>query len=358
VIRVLVVEDSPVAGEMIRHILETEPRISVIGVAANGREAIEAVGRDKPDLITMDINMPVLDGFEATRIIMETDPLPIVIVTGSSDVKEVETSFRAIEAGALAVLQKPLGIGHPDYASCARELITTVRVMSEVRVVKRWPKGRSCHIAGRQALQPGVSLNPDEPLIDAVAIGASTGGPSVLQTILSALPASFPVPALVVQHMSEGFIQGFAEWLDESSALSVSLASDGVAMEPGHVYIAPDGVQMRVENNGTISCKRDDAATGHRPSVACLFRSVSEVFGRNAAAVLLTGMGIDGTAELKMLREKGAVTIAQDEESSAVFGMPGEAVRLNAATYVAPPDRIVAILSGLAARKAGRACAS
>ena len=342
-IRVLIVEDSPTVLELLAHILNSDPGIRVIGTVEDGEKAVEFAGRNKPDIITMDIHMPGMDGFEATRKIMETNPVPIVIVTGSASMIEMETSFRAIEAGALCVVQKPAGIGHPDYEARARELIRVVKLMSEVKVVKRWARRPARETAAYRETAPQVPV----ARLRIVAIGASTGGPPVIQKILSELPRDFPLPVLVVQHMAAGFIQGFVEWLGQSSSLPVHMAMNGSRILPGNVYLAPEGVQMKVETNGRLACTGDDPENGLRPSVSYLFRSVAAVFGEDAVAVLLTGMGKDGAEELRLLKERGALTIAQDEETSVVFGMPGEAVRLNAATYVLPPEKIAGTLTRL-----------
>ena len=344
-IKVLVVEDSPVVREFLVHILGADPAIEVIGTANDGEQALAAVARQRPDVITMDIHMPRLDGLEATRRIMETYPTPIVIVSGSTDPREVATTFRAMEAGALAVLPRPAGIGHPDHEAGVCELVQTVKLMSEVKVIKRWPK------AGRQP-QLARAAEPNRAQVEAkvkvIAIGASTGGPPVLQTILAALPQDFPVPVLIVQHMAAGFTQGFVQWLAQTSSLPVHLAAHDEPIRPGHVYVAPDEFQMRVERGGRIVLKKDEPENGLRPSVSYLLRSVAEVYGRDAVAGLLTGMGHDGAEELKLLKDKGAVTFAQDKESSVVHGMPGAAIELDAATLVLPAERIAATLAGLA----------
>lgn len=343
-IKVLVVEDSPVVREFLVHILGSDPDIQVIGTANDGEEALEAVRRTQPNVITMDIHMPKMNGLEATRRIMETHPTPIVIVSGSQDPREVATTFQAMEAGALAVLSRPAGIGHPDHEASARELVQTVKLMSEVKVVRRWPRGR------REAAvpRPGeTGLKRALAKVRVVAIGASTGGPPVLHTILAALPKDFPAPVLIVQHMAAGFIRGFADWLSQSSCLPVHLATHGEYILPGHIYLAPDECQMKVERGGRIVLTRDPPENGLRPSVSYLFRAVADVYGGDAVAGLLTGMGRDGAEELKLLREKGAITFAQDKESSVVHGMPGEAIRLDAATLVLPPERITAALMNL-----------
>lgn len=349
-IKVLVVEDSPVVREFLVHILGADPAIEVIGTANDGEEALEAVARKRPDVITMDIHMPKLDGLEATRRIMETHPTPIVIVSGSTDPREVATTFRAIEAGAVAVLRRPAGIGHPDHEASTGELVRTVKLMSEVKVIRRWPR------AGRKPQLPLAAAAPRaqaEAKAKLIAIGASTGGPPVLQTILAALPADFPVPILIVQHMASGFTQGFVQWLAQTSSLPMHLAAHDELVRPGHVYVAPDEFQMRVERGGRIALTPDAPENGLRPAVSCLFRSVAEVYGRDAVAGLLTGMGRDGAEELKRLREMGAVTFAQDKDSSVVHGMPGAAILLDAATFILPPAKIAAVLTNLA-QKASR----
>ena len=343
-IKVLIVEDSPVVREFLVYILSSDPCIQVVGTANNGEEAIEAVKHYRPDVITMDIHMPKMDGLEATRRIMETEPVPIVIVSGSVDPHENTKTFRAMEAGALAVLSRPDGIGQPNHEIAVRELVQTVKLMSEVKVVRRWPQKRDTVVLPL-ALQPLVSK---PARVKVVALGASTGGPPVLQKILAMLPKEFALPILIVQHMSSGFTTSFAEWLAQSSSLPVHVAMHGEIMLPGHVYIAPDEFQMKVTPDGKISLTKDALENGLRPSVSYLFRSLTVEYGGEVVAGLLTGMGRDGAEELRLLKEKGAVTFAQDKNSSVVHGMPGEAIRLGAATYILAPDKIAAVLTSLA----------
>jgi two-component system, chemotaxis family, protein-glutamate methylesterase/glutaminase len=347
-IRVLIVEDSPVVRDFLRHILSTDPEIQVIGTAADGEAALDAVQHQKPDVITMDIHMPKMNGLEATRRIMETHPTPIVIVSSSVVADEVSTTFRAIEVGALAAVPRPHGLGHPEHEATAQELIQTVKLMSEVKVVRRWPRPRS-------GSQVPATQKPDMPrastTIQVVAIGASTGGPLALQTLLSRLPKDFPIPMLIVQHMAAGFVQGFAGWLTQSTGFPVHVAAADEFPLPGHAYVAPDGVHMRVGMGRRIMLSQDVPKNGLRPSVSCLFQSIAHAFGCYAAGVLLTGMGKDGAEELKLMRDKGAITMVQDKDSAVVYGMPGEALKLDAATYVLPPESIAARLVRLAETK-------
>lgn len=344
-IKVLVVDDSPVTREFLVHILSSDPSIEVIGTANDGQHALEAVDRKRPDVITMDIHMPKVDGLEATRRIMETNPTPIVIVSGNVDPEEKAVTFRAVEAGALALLRRPAGPGHPDHAATARELLQTVKLMSEVRVVRRWSRSRR---EEPQSLVPLPAIRTAQAPVRVVALGASTGGPPVLQTILSRLPVHFPAPILIVQHMAAGFFEGFVEWLAQSSGLPVHLARQHETILSGHAYVAPEGFQMKVGPTERIVLTGDEPESPHRPSVSYLFRSVADVYGAHAVAGLLTGMGRDGAEELKALRNKGATTFAQDEASCAVFGMPGQAVRIDAATYVFPPEDMAAALVRIA----------
>jgi len=342
-IKVLIVDDSVAARELLAHILVTDPDISIAGFAADGGEALAAVKKLQPDIVTMDINMPKLDGLSATRQIMATYPVPIVIVSGNMSSDQVSHAFEAIEAGALAVLCRPPGVTSPEYAKAAAELIQTVKLMSEIRVVTRLRRHTS-------SLNYDLAAGPRQgqmPKIRLVAIGASTGGPIALQKILSGLPDDFSVPVLIVQHIAAGFIEGFVSWLGSFCRMPVKVAAQGLPALPGHVYVAPEKKHMGIDRNLRLILSDNSPENGVRPSVSFLFRSIAEEIGGDAAAVLLTGMGRDGAHELKLLREKGAITIAQSEESSVVFGMPGEAVKLEAAANILSPSEIASLLEKL-----------
>jgi two-component system chemotaxis response regulator CheB len=342
-IKVLIVEDSPSAQEFLAHILSSDPAIRVVGLANDGEEALRAVREKRPDVVTMDIHMPKMDGLEATRLIMESVPVPIVIVSASSGAKDVSSTFHALEAGALAVVLRPPGIGHPDHRVTAQELLRTVKLMSEIKVIRRF----SHPAKASPPAPPPASARPAAGKFQLIAIGASTGGPPVLHRILSHLSPNLPVPLLIVQHIGVGFTEGFVDWLSGSSGFPIHIAAHGQPPLPGHGYVAPDGFHLGIAGGPRIVLSNHAPENGLRPSVAYLFRTAAQVLGPQAVGVLLTGMGKDGAQELKGLKDKGGLTIAQDEASSIVFGMPGEAVKLGAAMYILPPEAIADMLVNL-----------
>lgn len=347
-IRVLVVEDSPVVCDLLVYILGSDPDITVAATASDGYQAIELALKERPDVITMDIHMPRLDGIEAVRRIMATNPIPTVIISASMDPGEVGDSFRALEAGAIAVCEKPLGITHPLYQTQARKIVQTVKMVSEIRVVRRWkPSGSAASRPTKDVLE----CLPGAPKLELVAIGASTGGPPVLREILSGLTSTFPAPLLIVQHISPGFLPGLVGWLTAATGVPVEIACDATIAQPGHAYVAPDGVHMEVQRSCGIHLAQSLPVNGMCPSISVLFRSAAEAFDGSAVGVLLTGMGRDGADELLLMKNKGALTIAQDKESSVIHGMPGEAIKLGAARHVLPPEKIVEFLNSRTGRK-------
>jgi two-component system chemotaxis response regulator CheB len=292
----------------------------------------------------MDIHMPRMDGYEATRKIMEVHPVPIVIVSSTMDAKSVEKTFRALQAGALASLAKPEWLGRPESNRMAAEIIETLKLMSEVKVVKRRARLKKKEAAARR--RERMAARP-AGRIELVAIGASTGGPPAIHTILSHLSRNIAFPILVVQHIASGFLQGMTDWLHRETAFPVRIPAHGERLVGGEVYFAPEGHHMGVTGKGKICLSKAPQENGMRPSISHLFRSVGNAYGRRAVGILLTGMGKDGALELGRMREKGAVTVAQDKESCVVHGMPGEAIRLDAAQHVFPPEEIAAFLSSL-----------
>jgi two-component system chemotaxis response regulator CheB len=354
-VRVLVVDDSSVCREFLTHILGADPSIEVVGAACDGASALKATAALRPDVITMDIEMPGMNGFDATRRIMEFAPTPIIVVSSSTDASEQGMSFKAMESGALAVLPKPRGGDSSRSAEQARELILMIKLMAEVKVIKRWARSRKASPSAAIALNapPNRLLLGAAEAPEAIFIGASTGGPLPLRTILSLLPRDFPAAILVVQHIAPGFGAGFTEWLAEACRLPVRIAADGERVLPGCVYIAPDGAHMGIEAGPRISLGRGDPVNGSRPSVSYLFRSAARTYGKGAVGIILSGMGKDGSEELKTMKDNGAVTFAQDEKSCVIFGMPGEAVRLGAASFTMAPERIAAAVIDLVGKAGG-----
>jgi two-component system, chemotaxis family, protein-glutamate methylesterase/glutaminase len=338
-IRVLVVEDSKTVQKALVAAFDADPELVVVGVAETGEAALDAAENLRPDLITMDINLPGMDGFQATRAIMSSCPTPIVIVTGKLDPRDSATLFRVMEAGALMVLAKPAPLGTPEHAESVARLVHHLKLMAEIKVVRRtFPDAaRSARTLVPDRLPP---LQTGAP-VRVIAIGASTGGPPLLQQILSSLPEDFGSAVLVVQHMAEGFTENFVSWLNQSSRLPVLLAEHGMPVAPGRVLVAPDGYHLELGRGDRIVLSPAPPENGLRPAVAALFRTVSTQCTNQCAGVILTGMGSDGAPELRRLKERGGVTIAQDRDSCVVFGMPGEAIRLNAADFILSPAGII-----------------
>jgi two-component system chemotaxis response regulator CheB len=338
-IDVLVVEDSITVRLFLTHLLESDPQIRVIGAVHDGQAALDFVRNTRPDVVVMDIHMPRLDGFEATRLMMESHPVPIIICSATANIRDTVVTFRAMEVGAIACVGKPTGREDRDFEDTSATLLRTVKLMSEVKVVRRYPRARA--ITAPQPAHRAAAFT-------LIGIGASTGGPPVLQTILASLPKDFATPILVVQHIARGFIAGMAEWLNHTTPLQIHIASHGTYPQPGHVYLAPDDFHMGIGNSGAIVLSREPPLDHVRPAVSFLFRSLAETCGAKALGVLLTGMGKDGAEELKTMKDRGAITFAQDRESSAIHGMPGAAIELGAATHVLPPERIAQTIIALA----------
>lgn len=349
-INVLIVDDSAVAREFLTYILEVDPGIRVIDTARNGQEALDRVARQKPDVVLMDIHMPVMDGLEATRRIMSTTPVPVIIVSSSWDKEDVEKTFQALEAGAVAAMEKPAGLKNSDSPVRAAEMIRTVKLMAGMPLVRRWG-GTPRTVHPTPVLPAPLPVCSGKPNLSLVAIGASTGGPPVLQALLTALTPQFPIPVVIVQHIAPGFLPGMADWLEKTTKFHVAIPQSGTVIKPGHAYLAPDGYQMAMRRDGAILLTDAPRENNLKPSVSFLFRSVAQEYGAQAAGVLLTGMGRDGADELLSIRKAGGITIAQDKESSVVHGMPGEAIALGGACYVKPPLEIARLLLSLTTGK-------
>ncbi len=328
-INVLIVDDSPTLRHLIRAILTTDPELKVVGEARNGEEAVAMVARLQPNVVTMDIQMPHMDGYEAIRRIMSETPVPIVVLTSTESDIRLGATYKGVESGALMVIRKPRGLRSDD--PDADELINVVKAMADVKVIRRrWHIPKHPEPSGRR----NRVSRPVQTAYQVLAVGTSTGGPPALRTVLGELPATFPVPVLVVQHISKGFTTGLARWLNETVSLRVKLADVAEPLLPGTVYIAPDGVHLQVSPQKKVVLLEENPLDGHRPSVTALFNSVAKQYGPAAVGVLMTGMGRDGANGLYAMKQAGAHTIAQDEASSIVFGMPKEAINMGAASEV------------------------
>jgi two-component system chemotaxis response regulator CheB len=347
-IRVLVVDDSATARALLVAILGHDPGIEIVGEAKDGLEGVELAKRLKPDVVTMDVRMPRMDGFEATKEIMIETPRPIVVVTASLEVTEVAVSMQALRAGAVCVLRKPPGPQAPGYAVEARRLVETVKAMADVKVV-----GHS-RAAARRMRQPVPAAAPGQRI---VAIAASTGGPAALHRLLSELPADFAAPILVVQHISRGFVPGLASWLNGACGLRVKVAEAGTIPVAGTVYVAPDDRHLGLAQ-GAIALSSAAPIGGFRPSASFLFESVARAIGAATVALVLTGMGNDGVAGLTAVRQSGGRVVAQDEATSVVFGMPKAAIDAGLVDDVLPLEAMPAQLAGLVAGSLGRPSAS
>jgi two-component system chemotaxis response regulator CheB len=355
-IRVLVVEDSATMRHALREALSADPELQVVGEALDGGQAVELVGRLRPDVVTMDMMLPTMSGLVATEHIMAEFPTPILVVS-SADRQELFSTYNALAAGAVDVMEKPRG--DDSDAGWARRLCSTVRLVSRIRVITH-PRAR---LDGRSRNgaepppPPALPLLTDEspikagePSVKLVALGASTGGPGALTELLRALPPGFRTPVLCVQHIaaSEPFAVAFSDWLAGQTGRNVSYARDGASVHAlaGCVVLAPPDRHLLVRD-GLL--RLSDAPPRHscRPSVDVLFESVANDFGPSAAGCLLTGMGRDGAIGLLQMRARGGHTFAQDEASCVVYGMPREAALLGAAAFIMPPSRIAARLGEL-----------
>jgi two-component system chemotaxis response regulator CheB len=343
-IRVLVVEDSATMRHHLRSALAADAELVVVGEALDGGQAIEMCGRLRPDVVTMDMMLPTVSGLSATEHIMADFPTPILVVS-SADRAELYSTYNALAAGAVDVLEKPRG--DASDAGWERRLCQAVRLVSRIRVITH-PRAR----LSRSVPEPVPAREPSaNSELRVVALGASTGGPGALTELLRALPAGFRTPILCVQHIaaSEPFAVAFSDWLADQTGRAVSYAADGMLLGAlgGRVVLAPPDRHMLVRN-GTVRVSDGPPRHSCRPSVDVLFDSVAAEYGAAAVGCLLTGMGRDGAEGLLRMRGRGAVTFAQDEASSVVFGMPREAALLGAASAMLPPAKMAARLAQLA----------
>ncbi|WGI25000.1 chemotaxis-specific protein-glutamate methyltransferase CheB [Halomonas alkaliantarctica] len=343
VIRVVIADDSQVARDVLRDILSRDDDIEIVGEATNGREAVELAKRLAPQLITMDLNMPVMDGLSAIEEIMHSKGVPILVVSDRSD---AQTAYQALEVGALEVMPKPTLEG-----ADAERLVERVRLLAGVAVITR--------LRRRVTTSPPFITSPPLPAAPrgvprdfqyVVAIACSTGGPQALVRLLRTLPAGFPAPIVIAQHISHGFINGMAQWLGSLCAMPVSVGQEGELLRPGHIYLSPSEQNLCVTPRHRFQLQPSPATVLYHPSCDVLLQSVAEVYGRDAIGIILTGMGRDGVNGIRAIFQAGGSTFAQDEASSVIYGMNQEAVKAGVVQHELPldslPDRLLRDVRG------------
>lgn len=333
-VRAVIVDDSTTARALLRAVLDSDPLIEVVAEAASGREAIEIVDRHRPSVVVMDIVMPDMDGFAATQEIMARTPTPIVLVTAGHGMDDVSRSMRALQAGALTVLAKPSGPSSRRHRREAAHFRDVVRALADVKVVGR-RHGHRQQPRAAQTRMPAAAVS-----VQAVGVVASTGGPPAVQRFLRALPAEFAAPILIVQHISDGFVAGLARWLSAETGREVRIARDGQPPVPSVAYLAPDGVHLRVGPGPVLQLSADAAVGGFRPSGDVLLSAMAAEYGAAAAAVVFTGMGVDGLTGARAVHAVGGMVLAQDEASAAVYGMPRAVAEAGIAHAIGAVDEL------------------
>jgi two-component system, chemotaxis family, protein-glutamate methylesterase/glutaminase len=337
-IRVLLADDSLTMLEALTALLNQCQDIQVVGKAMDGVEAVTMANKLRPDVITMDVLMPRLDGLAATAAIMAEAPSRVLIVCSVSETSQMDLSFRAIQAGALELIAKPRTSSIQDLRRWGDKVAESVRLMAEVPVITRI----------RRATLP-LHLPDIRGAVDVFGIVASTGGPPALANILSDMPGDLPIPLLVAQHITEGFTQGLVRWLSSITPLHVMMAQEGDVVSPGYVYLAPDGQHLEVDSEGILRTPRGTG--GHCPSGNRLLGSLASSYGARAGGAVLTGMGDDGAQGLLQIRNMGGQTLAQDAATSVVFGMPQAAHAAKATQTLVPLDAIGPMIRELCQRK-------
>jgi two-component system, chemotaxis family, protein-glutamate methylesterase/glutaminase len=338
-IRVLLVEDSRIALVILKRILDSSPQIEVVGEAHSGLEALTLIPKVEPDVICTDLHMPEMDGLEFTFQVMTLYPRPILVISASVQEEDAKHIFQLLEAGAVDIFPKPTAGLAANDELFKQELINKIKILSGVKVFRKKRKSSSqvnnlaakkfSNFAYNSYIKPKI-----------VVIGASTGGPQALQEIFTQLPADFPVPVICVQHICFGFLQGLIDWLATHCRLTIQIAQIGDIPKSGNIYFPDEQLHLELDAAGRFIYFDSPPVTGHRPSVTVSFESVAKLYGNATVGILLSGMGRDGADGMQAIAQAGGFTIAQDEATCVVFGMPKEAINLGAAKQVLPIEAI------------------
>jgi two-component system chemotaxis response regulator CheB len=342
-IKVMIVEDSRVVREFLEHIIAEDPRLTVAASVSSAEEGLNVLPRVRPDVISLDIRLPGMDGLAFTKRVMVEQPTPIVVVSSDVENDELNISMNALRAGALAVVQKPVGATHQDYRAAANSICTKLAIMSEVRVIQQ--RGRKEDPTGR----PRTSIRRSAPHAAPKVLGlvASTGGPNALVRVLSDLGARFPIPIVLVQHITPGFLAGFVRWMNDTLGYPVVEAHHAQQLTPGTIHVAPPDRHLAFSDQQTLALINSPPVSMQRPSGTVLLRSIAEVFGAQSAGVVLTGMGDDGADGLFAMHQAGAFTIAEHQSTAVVYGMPASAVAMGATDEILPLQEIGPRLTSL-----------
>lgn len=325
-IRVVIADDSKLTREVLRTLLQEDDGIEVVGEAANGREAIDLVQRLKPDVLTLDIIMPVMTGTQAIREIMAASPLPILVI---SSVANAKNAFDCIQGGALDVVMKP-----QFNATSGADLARRIRVLANTKVMRNGPMRRTPESSPTSSLLEPTGQRTQFSRVFAIA--SSTGGPQALATILPALPSSFPCPVVVAQHVAFGFAQGMVDWLGSLCPMPVHLVTEAVCLQAGHIYIAPPERNLSINRRLQLVLDEQKSGDIFHPNCDHLLKSVANICGLQAVGIILSGMSSDGVQGMAQIRQSGGVTLAQDEASSVIFGMNRVAIESGAVQQVLP----------------------
>lgn len=343
-IRVLLVDDSHVAVTALKRALTNHSGLQVVGTASHGKEALRLIEELNPQVVITDVNMPIMDGLALTREIMERRPLPVLVVSSVVESPKEAKAFEILEAGAMDVLPKPRDIMGFGAEHWVKQLVSKIKVLSGVRPTRRRPRIQTPPSPTPEAC---LVAPPPRKDLELVAIGASTGGPMAIKSILEGLPADYPLPIICVLHISQGFLPEMITWLSAHVRLKVLVAPAAETPQPGFIYFPPEDRHLTLDRSGRFFHDSGMPRELHRPSIDVTFHSLASVSKARALGVLLTGMGRDGAAGLLAMRQAGAETIAQDKESCVVWGMPAEAVKLDAAKHVLSLNEIAIRLKQL-----------